>query len=163
MSSLSKELSARATKRVSPARALTLLLCLCAAACESKSSQPASAGGEPFTAYAIGPPPGPNKDLYRPANPYATDKSVLADGRHFFVWYNCSGCHGDHGGGGMGPSLRDTTWRYGSDAAAIFASIAEGRQYGMPAWGTRLPREQIWKIVSYIQSLRTPDEPDPSR
>ena len=133
------------------------------AGCESKTSQAASASSQPFNTFAIGPQPGPDRPLGRAENPYANDKSVLADGRRLFNWYNCSGCHGDHAGGGMGPSLRDTLWRYGGDAPSIFASIAEGRQFGMPAWGTKIPRDQIWRIVTYIQSLRTPDEPDPPR
>ena len=61
----------------------------------------------------------------------------------------------------MGPSLRDVDWLYGSSDEAIFSSIAEGRGKGMPAWGSRIPDEQIWKLVSYIRSLRTASEPDP--
>jgi hypothetical protein len=30
----------------------------------------------------------------------------------------------------------------------------------MPSWGNKLPAEQIWKLVAYIQSLRTSKEPD---
>jgi cytochrome c oxidase cbb3-type subunit 3 len=96
-------------------------------------------------------------------NPYAGDAAALAEGRRLFVWFNCAGCHGDHAGGGMGPSLRDSTWIYGNGDRHVFASIAEGRANGMPAWGTKLPREQIWKLVAYIRSLRTPDEPSPPR
>ena len=29
--------------------------------------------------------------------------------------------------------------------------------------GTKLPRDQIWRIVTYVKSMRTPDEPDPPR
>jgi cytochrome c oxidase cbb3-type subunit 3 len=123
----------------------------------------ASAGGIPQNAYYIGPQPGPDRAFTQVVNPYAGNKAVLADGRRLFNWYNCSGCHGDHAGGGMGPSLRDTLWYYGADEASIFASITEGRQHGMPSWGTKVPRDQIWKIVTYIGSLRTPDEPDPPR
>lgn len=144
-------------------RVPSLILCLAVVACESKSSELASAGSQPFNTFSIGPQPGPDRNLARAVNPYAGDRSVLADGRRLFNWYNCSGCHGDHAGGGMGPSLRDSSWRYGGDAASIFASIDEGRQFGMPAWGTKVPRDQIWKIVTYIQSLGTPDEPDPPR
>jgi cytochrome c oxidase cbb3-type subunit 3 len=97
------------------------------------------------------------------ANPYADDRTVLPEGRRLFVWYNCAGCHGDHAGGGMGPSLRDSTWIYGGRDADVFASISDGRTKGMPAWGTKLPPDQIWKIVTYIKSMRTPDEPDPPR
>jgi cytochrome c oxidase cbb3-type subunit 3 len=61
----------------------------------------------------------------------------------------------------MGPSLRDRTWLYGNSDAHIFDSIAEGRARGMPAWGTKLPEDQIWKLVAYIQSLHTSREPQP--
>jgi cytochrome c oxidase cbb3-type subunit 3 len=60
----------------------------------------------------------------------------------------------------MGPSLRDDSWLYGGSDASIFASITEGRREGMPAWGSKLPRDQIWQIVTYIKSMRTPNEPD---
>jgi cytochrome c oxidase cbb3-type subunit 3 len=60
----------------------------------------------------------------------------------------------------MAPSLRDPVWLYGDSDAHIFASIAEGRGKGMPAWGTKIPEDQIWKLVAYIKSLRTPEEPD---
>lgn len=132
-------------------------------ACKQQSTILASAGAVPQSAYFIGPQPGPDRPLPLAANPYAGDASVLPDGRQLFVQYNCSGCHGDHGGGGMGPSLRDTLWYYGGDEASIFASITEGRQHGMPSWGSKLPRDQIWKLVAYIKSLRTPNEPDPPR
>lgn len=59
----------------------------------------------------------------------------------------------------MGPSLRDVSWRYGGRDAQIFSTINEGRDEGMPAWGTKIPEDQIWKLVAYITSMRTPDEP----
>lgn len=61
----------------------------------------------------------------------------------------------------MGPSLRDTTWLYGSRDDQIFDSIAEGRSKGMPAWGSKIPQDQTWKLVAYIKSMRRPEEPDP--
>ena len=61
----------------------------------------------------------------------------------------------------MGPSLRDSSWIYGGSNPHIFSSIAEGRAHGMPAWGTRIPDQQIWQLVAYIRSLRTPNEPEP--
>ncbi len=53
----------------------------------------------------------------------------------------------------MGPSLRDPDWMYGSSECHVFSSIAEGRAHGMPAWGTKLPQDQIWKLVAYIVFL----------
>ena len=61
----------------------------------------------------------------------------------------------------MGPSLRRPDFLYGRRADQIFDSVAQGRSNGMPAWGTRIPEQQIWQLVAYIQSLRTPQEPDP--
>jgi mono/diheme cytochrome c family protein len=31
----------------------------------------------------------------------------------------------------------------------------------MPAWGIQLNDDQIWKLVAYIKTLRTPDEANP--
>ena len=62
--------------------------------------------------------------------------------------------------GGMGPSLRDETWLYGDRDDQIFDTIVHGRGQGMPAWGTKIPEEQMWKLVAYIKSMRTPMEPD---
>jgi cytochrome c oxidase cbb3-type subunit III len=138
-------------------------LLACAACKAGEPTQAPAAGSLPSNAYFIGPQPGPDRAFAVAVNPYAGSKTVLADGRRLFNWYNCSGCHGDHGGGGMGPSLRDSLWYYGGDESSIFASIAEGRQHGMPSWGSKLPQNDIWKIVTYIKSLRTPDEPDPPR
>ena len=58
----------------------------------------------------------------------------------------------------MGPSLRDVDWKYGATDAQVFSSIAAGRAFGMPAWGTRLNDDQIWKLVAYIKTLRTRNE-----
>lgn len=142
---------------------LAAMIALLAVACKSRSTIDAAAGSLPDNAYFIGPQTGPDRVLRRVVNPYANDESVLGEGRQLFVQYNCAGCHGGHAGGGMGPSLRDTLWRYGGDDASIFASITEGRQDGMPSWGSKLPRDQIWKLVTYIKSLRTANEPDPPR
>jgi cytochrome c oxidase cbb3-type subunit 3 len=109
----------------------------------------------------IGPEPGPNEPSATIDNPLGGNDVALQEGHELFLRYNCVGCHGDHGGGGMGPSLRDVTWRYGNSAAAIFSSISQGRAQGMPAWGTKIPAEQVWKLVAYIQSMRKPVEPAP--
>jgi cytochrome c oxidase cbb3-type subunit 3 len=110
----------------------------------------------------IGPLPGqPETDLIEPVNPFGTDPVAITDGRRLFNSYNCSGCHGDHAGGGMGPSLRDESWIYGGTEARIASSITAGRAHGMPAWGSKITTEQTWKLAAYIKSLRTPREPEP--
>ena len=110
----------------------------------------------------VGPVPGPG-DISPLANPLTGDPTARMEGYHLFNQFNCSGCHGGRGGGGMGPSLRDPVWLYGSTADRIFNSIAQGRGRGMPSWGTRIPEKQIWELTAYIQSFRTPDEPEAPR
>jgi cytochrome c oxidase cbb3-type subunit 3 len=125
--------------------------------------QAAPAGSTPVAQRgAVGPVPGVGEPPRR-ENPKGGDPSVLANGRSLFVGMNCAGCHGEHGGGGMGPSLRDAVWLYGGDAGSIFDSIAQGRANGMPAWGSMLPEDLIWNITAYVQTLRTDREPDPPR
>jgi cytochrome c oxidase cbb3-type subunit 3 len=109
---------------------------------------------------AVGPVPGPAKDLPHATNPFKDNKVAMSEGRQLFNRMNCSGCHGDHAGGGMGPSLRDVDWLYGNDDAQILSTIAEGRAHGMPAWGSKLGDDQMWKLVTYIKSLRTQNEPE---
>ena len=131
------------------------------AACRDRADDAAPIAAAPLTDSPIGPLPGPEESPAGAANPFAEDVDALGDGRRYFVAYNCAGCHGDHGGGGMGPSLRDTTWLYGGTDVRVANSIAEGRAYGMPAWGRMLTTDQIWQITAYIKSMRTSDEPEP--
>ncbi len=135
--------------------ALVILLLACAVAvAQAPTAAPPS---------RVGPIPGPPQQRPVLKNPYAGDDAALQSGRHLFVQFNCSGCHGGHAGGGMGPSLRDEDWIYGNKPADIYDSISQGRAHGMPAWGGMLPPQYIWQLVSYIQSLRTAQEPDPPR
>lgn len=127
-----------------------------------QNDTPVASGRAPVMENPVGPPPGPpDSNIVYTKDPLLNDPVALQDGRRLFNWYNCSGCHGGHGGGGMGPSLRDRVWLYGGTDGQIFESIAQGRSKGMPAWGTKIPAEQIWELVAYIKSMRTPQEPDP--
>jgi len=80
-------------------------------------------------------------------------------GRQLFIKYNCYGCHGGLAGGAMGPSLRDDEWKYGGTDSAIASSVANGRPAGMPAWKGKIPDADMGKLLVYIRSLRTPEEP----
>jgi cytochrome c oxidase cbb3-type subunit III len=87
-------------------------------------------------------------------NPYAGDARAIAEGERLYVAYNCIDCHGAGGGGAMGPSLADGRWHFGGSAGALFESIYQGRPEGMPAWGSLIARDQIWRLVAYVQSLK---------
>lgn len=121
-----------------------------------------AAGSDPQLAMPIGPIPGEaSSTRLEQMNPFGTDPVAAMEGRRLFTSFNCAGCHGDHAGGGMGPSLRDERWLYGGTDANVAASIAQGRAHGMPSWGPKLTTEQVWKLATYVKSLRTPREPDP--
>ena len=75
------------------------------------------------------------------------DEAVAKQGRELFIRFNCYGCHGGLAGGAMGPSLRDTTWKFGGTDSAIFSSIHDGRPAGMPTWGSMLSKDQISTLI----------------
>ena len=77
----------------------------------------------------------------------------ISQGQKLYSFYNCSGCHGEHGGGGIGPPLMESKLHYGSDPDNIFDTISKGRPNGMPNWGARIPESQIWQIVAFVKSL----------
>jgi len=140
--------------------ALAMVACALAGCYREKrefQSQPASAPADraklsnvmPGDAPALQPGSLPAADGARvDANAYAVNQ-----GKRLFRWYNCSGCHSGGGGGNMGPPLMDREWRYGHAPQAIYASIVEGRPNGMPAFGGRIPDDQLWQIVAYVRSL----------
>lgn len=76
----------------------------------------------------------------------------IAQGQRLYAWMNCAGCH-SHGGGGMGPALRDAKWRYGSSMDNIVSTILNGRPNGMPSFRNRITEEQAWQLAAYVTSL----------
>jgi cytochrome c oxidase cbb3-type subunit 3 len=146
--------------RIAIIQGAVVLAVLAAMGCGRQPNSVAAAGASPSTGVPVGPLPGITAQPSLPGNPLGQNPVATTEGRTLFVQYNCSGCHGGHAGGGMGPSLRDPAWIYGGDDAHIFASIAEGRSKGMPSWGEKIPQQEIWQLVAYIKSLRTPEEPE---
>jgi cytochrome c oxidase cbb3-type subunit 3 len=140
----------------------TLLVLALPAGCDRERSgggagaSPASTGATPNA-----PPPRvpgsaliPGGEVLADAleSPYRRDVNAIRDGERLYHWYNCSGCHAN-GGGGMGPPLMDERWIYGSRPANLFDTIYEGRPGGMPAFGSKIPQDQIWKLVAYIEAM----------
>jgi cytochrome c oxidase cbb3-type subunit 3 len=84
--------------------------------------------------------------------PYEDNAVAVSEGKRLYSAYNCVGCHA-HGGGGMGPALRDDQWIYGHEADQIYHTILEGRPNGMPAFRGKIPDYQIWQLAAYVRSL----------
>jgi cytochrome c oxidase cbb3-type subunit 3 len=85
-------------------------------------------------------------------NPYEENAYAVSQGKKLFKQYNCAGCH-SQGGGGMGPALMDDKWIYGHEPENIFATITQGRPNGMPAFGGRIPDDQVWQLAAYVRSM----------
>jgi cytochrome c oxidase cbb3-type subunit 3 len=86
---------------------------------------------------------------------YYDNSEAVNTGRILFGQFNCSGCH-SNGGGGMGPDLMDDEWIYGGRLEQIHQTIVGGRPNGMPAWGGKIPDQEIWKIAAYVRSMSLP-------
>jgi cytochrome c oxidase cbb3-type subunit 3 len=86
-------------------------------------------------------------------NPYEGSKQAALEGQKIYLAMNCTTCHAYDGSGNQGPDLTDTRWRYGGLPIQIFNSIHDGRPKGMPAWGDKLTADQIWKLVTYVESF----------
>ena len=67
---------------------------------------------------------------------------------------NCSMCHGLDARGAKGfPNLTDADWQWGSDEAAILASISSGRRGAMPALRSALGEQGLSEVTTYVLSL----------
>jgi cytochrome c oxidase cbb3-type subunit III len=86
---------------------------------------------------------------------YYDNAEAVNTGKRLFGQYNCSGCH-SNGGGGMGPSLMDDEWIYGGRLEQIHQTLVEGRPNGMPAWGGKIPDQQLWQLSAYVRSMSLP-------
>jgi cytochrome c oxidase cbb3-type subunit 3 len=51
----------------------------------------------------------------------------------------------------------DDVWIYGGRLEQIHNTIAQGRPNGMPAWGGKIPDEQLWQISAYVRSMSLPE------
>ncbi|MDA8127183.1 MAG: cytochrome-c oxidase, cbb3-type subunit III [Betaproteobacteria bacterium] len=83
----------------------------------------------------------------------AADPNARTIGKHLFLTY-CSQCHGSDATGARGfPNLTDNDWLYGGDPETIQATITNGRNAAMPAWGPILGAEKVRQVANYVLSL----------
>src|SRR3954449_6287824 len=151
--------------------ALLLLLLLAAAAgCqrEERDYRPNPVASETRETIALSPlSPGANEPVTATSGKgrdYENNAYHLSQGKKLFTWFNCTGCHGN-GGGGSGPALMDEKWIYGGEIENIVATIREGRPNGMPSFRGKIPDDQIWQNAGYVRSLggNVPSDAAPNR
>jgi cytochrome c oxidase cbb3-type subunit III len=94
------------------------------------------------------------------AKQYENNSYHLSQGQRYYVWMNCSGCHGLAGGGGMGVPLSDQEWRYGGRMEDIVQTILKGRPNGMPSFEGRITEQQAWQLAAYVRSLSAQNRQD---
>lgn len=91
-------------------------------------------------------------------NPFKNDAAAIKAGLALYQKYNCSGCHGLRGGGGMAPPVIDDTWKFGSDDQTLFKLIkGEIPDSTMPKTFGSIPDDEIWKMLAYIRSKYSGD------
>jgi cytochrome c oxidase cbb3-type subunit 3 len=92
-----------------------------------------------------------------PIEEIASDPAVRKMGMRMFS-NNCAQCHGADAKGSYGfPNLSDGDWIYGGDPATIKATLVNGRQAAMPAWGSILGDQGIAEVTQYVISLNGRD------
>ena len=67
----------------------------------------------------------------------------------------CAVCHGDQGGGTVGPNLTDDHWIHGGTPLDLHRIVVEGvPAKGMAAWGNQLGPTRVQNVVAYMLTLR---------
>lgn len=104
-------------------------------------------------------------------NPVASTAESIAAGKRLYDGM-CAACHGnaaqgavragitlsiiEEQGGKQPPDLTDAQWDHGSTDGDIFTAITRGLPPSMmPGFNGTIPDEDIWKVVTYVRSLRT--------
>lgn len=95
--------------------------------------------------------------LALPVEEVAEDPAARKMGMRMFG-NNCAQCHGADAKGSYGfPNLSDDDWIFGGTPEAIKASIMQGRQAAMPAWGSIIGDQGVTDVTSYVLSINGRD------
>jgi len=86
-------------------------------------------------------------------NPFEGKPEAIKEGEKIFD-AKCADCHGGDAMGQSGPDLTDDQWSYGGSDADVLETVTNGRKGGMPSWRSELSKDEIWKVIAYVRSLR---------
>jgi len=78
-------------------------------------------------------------------NPYLGQKEAIEEGERIYR-SRCVGCHKSQGG--QGPNL----FRTKLTDREFLETVINGRKGGMPAWGSLLSRDEVWKVHAFVMS-----------
>jgi mono/diheme cytochrome c family protein len=92
-----------------------------------------------------------------PATSFA-QLNAIGEGRRAWLEYNCSGCHGNNGAGGMGPNIQHA--EKGDVSQAMSGDATEG---GMRSFRAVIPSTKFAtaasNIAAYLATIGTKNEP----
>lgn len=89
----------------------------------------------------------------------AGDQQMLSVARSLFIG-NCALCHSKDGGGINGVNLTDDAYKNVKKLEDVFTVITNGANLGaMPAWGTKLSKNERVILASYVVTLRGKNVP----
>lgn len=87
-------------------------------------------------------------------NVVMADGTGIEEGKTLFQ-KNCAACHGNDGGGSVGPNLADEYWLHGGSLADVFSTIKYGvPDKGMKSWKDDFSPRQIAGIASFVKTLK---------
>ena len=145
---------------------LALVLLFAAVGCEREKRDFKLPNGDQLTASTrlTALQPGATSPPATIESPFNGNAYGLSEGKRLYAAYNCVGCHAQ-GGGAIGPPLMDHRWIYGSRPEQIFSTIVQGRPNGMPSFGGKIPDQQVWQLVAYVESMsgQVPKDAAPAR
>lgn len=73
----------------------------------------------------------------------------------------CAACHGEQGGGSIGPNLTDNYWIHGNTNMDMYNVITEGvAAKGMPPWDSALSPEERAQLIAFLQSIHGTEPPN---
>jgi cytochrome c oxidase cbb3-type subunit III len=90
---------------------------------------------------------------------YTHDEAIISKGKEIYS-INCSPCHKNDGGGGIGPNLTDEYWLHGGDVKNIYTVVKNGvPEKGMISWAGVLKPEELRNVSFFIMSLKGTNPP----
>lgn len=86
--------------------------------------------------------------------------AAIERGRELFAT-KCAACHGDNGGGVIGPNLTDSSWIHGEGTRQdVQAVVSKGvPAMGMPAWGEMMDAQDVLAAAAFVYSLKNTNVP----
>ncbi|WP_245296904.1 MULTISPECIES: cytochrome c(L), periplasmic [Rhodomicrobium] len=87
-------------------------------------------------------------------NPYTEKRECMAKGEEIYLTA-CSGCHGHHAEGKLGPGLADNYWTYPKNVTdkGLFETIYGGAQAQMGPQYSSLTLDEMLHVIAWVRHI----------